>query len=175
MRLSNLFKGKLLVMALVSVAFVGGVMAVAVATPGAQYLVHAARSTAAGHHNPCPGLSKAQKLASSFHLSTGSQGDAVKAICALHRGIVLQGKTRVFGYGEIKDLLIYAKFLAGGNLSDGNVSQSLTDALHGCLTASGLTPLEVCLKTKIPGFQPGLHKGKGNSHGTSSNTHTSHH
>jgi len=163
MRLSNLFKGKLLVMAL-SVVFVGGVMAVAVTTTGGQSLVHAARSTATAHHNQCPGLSRAQKLAKLFSLSTDSTSSGVQAICSLHRGVLIHGKTRVFGYGEIKDLLIYAKFLAGGNLSDANVASELAQALQNCLTASGLTPLEVCLKTKIPGFQPGLHQGKGKSH-----------
>ena len=163
MRLSNLFKGNLLVMAL-SVAFVGGVMAMALTTPGGQSLVHAARSPATGHHTQCPGLAKAQKLAKLFSLSTTSTSSGVQAICSLHRGVLIQGKTRVFGYGEIKDLLIYAKFLAGGNLSEDNVASELAQALQHCLTASGLTPLEVCLKTNIPGFQPGLHKGKGKGH-----------
>ncbi len=170
MRLSSLFKGKLLVMALVSVAFVGGVMAVAVATPGAQSLVHAARATVAGHHNPCPGLPEAQKLAKSFSLSTDSTSNDVLAICALHRG-KFPGTTQVFGYGEIKDLLIFARFLAGGNLNNTNIVDSLIEAIQKC----GQTRLEVCLKTNIPGFQPGLHKGKGNGHGLSSNKSTSHH
>jgi hypothetical protein len=173
--LCNLFKGKLLLVMALSVAFVGGVMAVAVTTPGGQYLVHAARATATGHHNPCPGLAQAQKLAKLFSLSTTSNSSGVQAICSLHRGVSIQGTTRVFGYGEIKDLLIYAKFLAGGNLSEDNVASDLAKALQNCLTASGLTPLKVCLKTNIPGFQPGLQKGKGKSHATSSNTHSSHH
>lgn len=187
MRLSSLFKGKLLVMALVSGAFVGGVMAVGMTAAGGPSLVHAAQPIHTGHHAQCPGLSQAQHLAKLFSLSTASTSNDVRALCSLHRGTVIQGQTRVFGYGELKDLLIYAQYLAthdsanaSGKLTSDNAGGYLAEALQSCLTPSGLMPLEVCLKTNIPGFQPGLvqpglDKGKGKSQRPVSTTSTSHH
>jgi hypothetical protein len=118
----------------------------------------------------CPGLPDAQKLAASYHLSTDNQGDAIKAICALHQG-TFTGTTsagisvkasRVYGYGEIDQLLTYAQYLAshdttspGGNLSDTNVSSYLAAALQSC----GTSPLATCLQTHIPNYQPGKHNG----------------
>lgn len=119
-------------------------------------------------HGPktCPGLADAQNLAASYHLSTTSTGAAVTAICTLHDGTFKGATTagvsvtadRVYGYGEIKQLLTYAQYLAAhdhanttGKLSDINVSSYLADALHSC----GSTPLEVCLAKHLPGFVPG--------------------
>ncbi len=114
----------------------------------------------------CSRLTEAQTLAASFSLSTYSASDALRAICALHqgtfKGITPSGETVssswVFGYGEIKDLLTYARYLAthdtnstGGVLTTANTRSYLAEALHNC----GMTALETCLITKIPGFQPG--------------------
>ena len=114
----------------------------------------------------CPGLPEAQNLAASYHLSTSSTGSAVTAICALHQG-TFKGSTtggvsvtasRVYGYGEIDQLLTYAQYLAGhdkanagGKLSDSTVSGYLATALHTC----GSTPLATCLLAHMPGFRPG--------------------
>jgi hypothetical protein len=70
-------------------------------------------------HSACPGLSEAQNLATNYHLKTASQGEAVKAICALHqgtfKGVTSGGVTvtasRVYGYGEIDQLLTYAQYV----------------------------------------------------------------
>ena len=135
------------------------------ATPGtASHENHNQATPGAG--KSCPGLPEAQQLASAFSLSTDSSGDAVQALCALHQG-TFQGTTpggttvvssRVFGYGEIEMLLTYAHYLAahdtantGGQLTSSNVGSYLAQALVSC----GTTPLEVCLKTNIPGFQSG--------------------
>lgn len=116
--------------------------------------------------NDCPGLADAQNLAAIFHLSTDAQGDAVKALCTLHqgtfKGTTTSGSavaaTRAYGYGEEEQLLTYAQYLAahdsahaGGTLTDDNVSTYLANALHSCAA----TPLEKCLRTNIPGYQPG--------------------
>ncbi len=120
----------------------------------------------------CAGLPQAQTLAASFSLSTNSTSNALQAICALHQG-TFKGTTtggsaisssRVFGYGEIKDLLTYARYLAihdttsvGGTLTTKNARSYLAEALHNC----GTTALETCLMTKIPGFQPGQNGSNG--------------
>ena len=132
----------------------------------------------------CPGLPDAQQLAASFSLSTDSTSDDMQAICALHQGTFTGttsngsavSSTRVFGYGEIDMLLTYAQFLAtpdtsnaSGKLASDNARSYLAEALQSC----GTTPLEPCLKTNIPGFQPGNgnqgsngdHGGNGNSNG----------
>jgi len=124
----------------------------------------------------CPGLADAQNLATQYHLSTDAKGNAVKAFCELHqgtfKGATTSGSavttTRVYGYGEENQLLTYAQYLAahdsanaGGKLTDANVSGYLANALHSC----GTSPLEVCLKAKIPGYQP----GKGNDNGNGGN------
>ncbi len=120
----------------------------------------------------CAGLPEAQTLAASFSLSTNSTNDALQAICALHQG-TFKGTTPsgaavssswVFGYGEIKDLLTYARYLAthdttsaGGTLTTTNTRSYLAEALHNC----GTMALEACLMTKMPGFQPGQNGSNG--------------
>jgi hypothetical protein len=194
---SRLLKGKLLVIALVCIAAIGGTAAMAASTPGGQHLVHAlvgltsATSTPAkpsptrgtgreatptpganGHAANCPGLPEAQNLAASFSLSTDNTGDAAQAICSLHQG-TFKGTTpggtaisssRVFGYGEIQDILTYARYLAAhdatntsGTLTSSNARSYLADALQRC----GTSPLETCLATNIPGFHPGKSGGNG--------------
>jgi len=137
------------------------------ATPGTQ---QNGQGSGQPNQNPsaCPGLPDAQKLAKSYHLSTSSQGAAVLAICALHqgtfKGTASDGTTvtasRVYGYGEIDQLLTYAQYLAaqdptnqGGQLSDTNVGSYLATALQSC----GSSPLATCLQTHIPNYQPGKH------------------
>jgi len=202
--LSSLLKVKVLAVALVSIAVVGGTAAMAASTPGGQSLVHtlvsltSATSTpvhptpthetgrkatstpsANGHSTTCPGLPEAQNLAASFSLSTDSAGDAAQASCSLHQG-TFKGTTpggaaisssRVFGYGEIQDLLTYARYLAthdatntGGTLTSSNVRSYLAEALQSC----GTSPLETCLAANIPGFHP----GKSESNGQPTNTPT---
>ncbi len=109
--LSSLLKGKLLAVALVSIAVVGGTAAMAASNPGGRDVVHAiigltsATSTpdkpsptrgtrgeatptpgANSHAANCPGLPEAQNLAASFSLGTASTGDDIQAICSLHQG-----------------------------------------------------------------------------------------
>jgi hypothetical protein len=183
MKLLALLQAKALVAVVAGVLFVGGATAVFAATPVGQTVVqsltHAhptvtaaathgadAKGTSGKDHSACPGLSDAQNLATTYKLSTDSKGNAVTAICALHQGTFKGATTasvsvtadRVYGYGEINQLLTYAQFLAahdsanvGGKLSDTNVSSYLANALHSC----GSTPLEKCLMTNIPGFHPG--------------------
>ncbi len=217
MKFVSLLKGKLIVVALVSVAVVGGATAFA-ATSAGQNLVHAitgqAHATATpggdshesnnqgandqgannqgadkGNKNTCPGLPDAQRLAMQFALSTDSTSDDIKALCALHQG-TFTGTTpngtsvsskRVFGYGEINQLLTYAQFLASqdkanasGKLTSTNARSYLAEAVQSC----GTTPLMTCLKTNIPGFEPGKSNdtshGNGNGHGKPSSTPTPH-
>jgi hypothetical protein len=120
----------------------------------------------------CAGLPEAQTLAASFSLSTDSTSDALQVMCALHQG-TFKGTTPsgaaissswVYGYGEIKKLLTYARYLAthdtssaGGTLTSENTRSYLAEALHNC----GTTALEACLMTKIPGFQPGQSDNNG--------------
>ena len=138
--------------------------------------------------NTCPGLADAQQLATQFALSTASTSDDIQAVCALHQG-TFTGTTpkgaavaskRVFGYGEIDQLLTYAQFLAshdtantGGKLTSANARGFLAEAVQSC----GTTPLVTCLKTNIPGFQPGNsnESSHGNGHGKPSSTPTPHH
>jgi hypothetical protein len=205
--LSGLLKGKLVVMALVSLAVFGGAVAMAASTSGGQSVFHALvgstsatsapdkpspthgtgreatpTSGANRHAAMCPGLPEAQHLAASFSLSTTSTGDAVQAICSLHqgtfKGITPSGTAlssrQVFGYGEIKELLSYARYLAphqatqtSGTVTNSNVRSYLAQALQRC----GTSQLEVCLATKMPGFHP----GKCASDGKPSSTPTSAH
>lgn len=185
MKLLALLQTKAVVTVLASVLLVGGATAAFAATPAGQTVVqsithaHPTASAAATHSSgsgdqsssahgqkTCPGLPDAQHLATSYHLSDASNGTAVTAICALHTGTFTSMTTagvkvtvsRVYGYGEINQLLIYAQFLAthnsanaGGALSDTTVDTSLADALHSC----GSMPLEHCLVKNIPGFTPG--------------------
>jgi hypothetical protein len=190
MKLLALLKGKILLTVIASIVLVGGATAAFATTPAGQQVVQSitqARPTVTatathGAKHPgqngtpmdqgaCPGLPEAQNLAAKYHLSTASQGDAVKAICALHQGTFKDATTggatvtasRVYGYGEIDQLLTYAQYLAahnsanpGGKLDDTNVSSYLATALHTC----GSSPLETCLQTSIPNYQPG--SGNGN-------------
>jgi hypothetical protein len=207
MKFIRLLKGKLIVVAFVSVAVVGGATAFA-ATPVGQGLVHAitgqAHATATAdveshgntlqanntHHadtskkNTCPGLPDAQHLATQFALSTASTSADIQAVCALHQGTftgtTLNGASvsskRVFGYGEIDQLLTYAQFLAGqdtanvgGKLTSANARGFLAEAVQSC----GTTPLVTCLKTNMPGFEPG--NGNATSHRKPSSTPAPHH
>ena len=195
MGLLHVLKGKFLVALLAGVAVVGGGVAFA-ATPAGQQALHTI--TASTHatvtpgaaeqntHTPgngCAGLADAQRLAAQFSLSAASDSDAVQAICALHvgafKGAIPGGSavssSRVFGYGEIEQLLTYAQYLAshdqssqGGKLTTANVRGYLAEALQNC----GTTPLETCLKAKIPGYHPGNGNGNGNGGGKPTGTHT---
>jgi hypothetical protein len=135
------------------------------------------------HSQQCASLPGVQRLATKFALSTASQSDDVQAICSLHdgtfKGTTTSGSTvsagRVYGLGEIDQLLTYAQFLAShdkGNadskLTSSNARTYLADALAGC----GKTPLEVCLKantsaTPTPTANNGNanKNGKGNTNG----------
>jgi len=190
MKLLALLQTKALVTLVAGVLLVGGAAAAFAATPAGQHVVqslthahptvtaaatHSAQGNAQGaagtDHASCPGQADAQNLVTKYQLSTASTGTAMTAMCALHQG-TFKGTTtggvsvtssRVYGYGEIDQLLTYAQYLAthdranvGGKLSDSNVSGYLANALHTC----GATPLETCLMTTIPGFQPG--NGNGN-------------
>jgi hypothetical protein len=189
MKLLALLQTKALVTLVAGVLLVGGAAAAFAATPAGQHVVqsltHAhptvtaaathsaqgnAQGTAGTDHASCPGQSDAQHLATRYQLSTASTGTAMTAMCALHQG-TFKGTTtggvsvtasRVYGYGEIDQLLTYAQYLAahdranvGGKLSDSNVSGYLANALHTC----GATALETCLMTTMPGFQPGNANG----------------
>jgi hypothetical protein len=118
------------------------------------------------HAANCPGLPEAQNLAASFSLSTSSTGDAVQALCSLHQGTFMGltasgtalSSSRVFGYGEIQELLSYARYLArheatntSGTVTNSNVRSYLAEALQRC----GTSQLEPCLATNLPGFHPG--------------------
>jgi len=188
MKLASLLKGKLLVAALLSITVASGTTAVFAAMPAGQSAVHAIMAIAQGqaalhrdgHHasnhkaagrksSTCPGLPEAQQLAAKYALSTDRDGDAIQAICALHRGTfvgttpagAVVSSQRVFGYGEIDKLLASAQFLATHDkLTDGNVRSNLALALQHC----GTTALERCLKTKVQPGNSGSQKG-GNGHG----------
>lgn len=158
---------------------------------------HATNQDATNHHasngnqRNCPGLPDAQQLAMQFSLSADSQSDDIQAMCSLHQG-TFTGTTpnhtsvssnRIFGYGEIDALLTYAQYLAGhdkviagGKLTSIDARSYLAEAVQSCST----TPLVTCLKTNIPGFQPGnghdgSHGGNGTGHGKPSSTPTPHH
>jgi hypothetical protein len=189
MKIVTLFKAKFVVMVITGVVLAGGATAVLAATPAGQQIFHAAGHAAQvtktpdadqqsqkGQANACAGLADAQNLATNYSLSSDSQSSAVQAICALHSG-AFKGTTpggstvsssRVFGYGEIDQLLTYAQYLAShdtannaSNLTDGNVQGYLAEALQSC----GTSPLEQCLKTHIPNYQPGNGNGNGNGNG----------
>ena len=138
--------------------------------------------------NTCPGLADAQQLATQFALSNASTSDDIQAVCALHQGtftgITPKGASvsskRVFGYGEIDALLTYAQFLAshdtanaGGKLTSANARGFLAEAVQSC----GTTPLMTCLKTNMPGVEPGNSNATshGNGNGKPSSTPTPHH
>ena len=163
------------------------------ATPEGESHGNTQQATSTHHaeesaQNTCPGLADAQQLATQFALSTASTSDGIQAVCALHQGS-FTGTTpngasvssnRVFGYGEIEQLLTYAQFLAGqdtaaagSKLTSANVRGLLAEAVHSC----GTTPLVTCLQTNISGFEPGnsTDVSHGNGHGKPSSTPTPHH
>jgi hypothetical protein len=189
MKIVALLKAKLVVMVLAGVVVAGGATVVVTATPAGQQLFHASSHSAQvtktpdadqqsqqGQANTCPGLADAQHLATQYALSATSQSSAVQAICALHTG-AFKGTTpggsavsssRVYGYGEIDQLLTYARYLAthakansSSKLTDANVQSYLADALQSC----GTSPIEQCLETNIPNYQPGNGNGNGNGGG----------
>lgn len=195
MKLLTLLQTKAIVTIAAGVLLVGGATAAFAATPAGQTVVqslthaHPTVTAAATHgaedqgtpahgQKDCPGLTEAQNLAKSYHLSTASNGAAVSAICALHEG-KFSGMTtagaqvtasRVYGYGEIDQLLTYAQYLAahastsaGSTLSDTTVSSFLADALHSCAAM----PVERCLMKNIPGFTPGANQNGSSSTPTS--------
>ncbi|SRR6266487_1082689 len=114
MKLVHLLKGKLIAVAIVSVALVAGATVVFAATPSGQSVVvsitgsaHATATYVADNQDKnssdngsqannsnnnnsdkknCPGLPDAQQLAAKFSLSTDSTSDDIQAICALHQG-----------------------------------------------------------------------------------------
>jgi hypothetical protein len=190
-------QAKAFIMIVAGVLMIGGASAAFASTSIGRHVLqstvhtHATMTAAATHtskhdgqkagksnqkQRDCPGLSTAQKLATQHHLSSADQGDAVKAICALHQG-TFKGTTssgvtvaagRVYGFGEIDQLLTSAQYLAshdqanaGGKLTDTNVSGYLAAAINTC----GASPLETCLKTTLAASQPG--KG-GHGNGTGS-------
>lgn len=119
-----------------------------------------------GKESTCPGFPDAQRLAGQFALSTASTSGAIQAICSLHQGTftgttpggAAVASSRVFGYGEIDQLLTYAQFLAShdqanasGKLTSANAQSYLAEANQSC----GTMPLATCLQMRIPGFQLG--------------------
>ena len=197
MKIVAALKAKLVVMAVASVMVVGGVATVLAATPAGQQVFHSSSNAGQGTKTPddadqqnrkgqantCPGLADAQNLATRYALSATSQSNAVQAICALHNGS-FKGTTpggsavssnRVFGYGEINQLLTYAEYLAThdkannkSTLVDGNVQSYLAEALQNC----GASPVEQCLRSNIPNFQPGSGGGNDNGNGDGKPTGT---
>ena len=195
MGLGNVLKIKLLVALIAGLAVVGGGTAVFAATPAGQSALHTLagssnadktpdptkQSGQDAHNNGCAGLADAQQLATQFSLSTASDSDALQAICALHAGTftgTIPGGTgvsssRVYGYGEVEQLLTFAQYIAnhdsanqGGALTTENARGYLAEALQTC----GTTALEVCLQTNIPGYHPG--NGNGNGGGKPTGTPT---
>jgi hypothetical protein len=191
MKFVRLLKGKLIVVALVCVAVVGGVTAFA-ATSAGQRVVHAinsqahvAATPAAESHgnslktnnhlldkssnNTCPGLPDAQRLATHFALSTDSASDDIQALCALHRGTftgttpngVSVSSKWVFGYGEIDQLLIYAQFLAGQDKANAGGELTSANAL-GFLAEAIQSCGTIPLMTCLKTNMSGFQPGNGN-------------
>lgn len=179
MKLLALVKTKALLTAIAGVLLVGGATVAFAATPDGQHIIqsfaqktvtvlalptHQPKGTPASDHSDaaCPGQPEAQNLAAKYRLSEEQTGNAITAICALHAG-TFEGTTingtsvkvkRVYGYGEIDQILSYAQSLAeqdsanaGGKLSDLNVNSYIANALRGC----GSTPVEACVKSHVPG------------------------
>ncbi|MGB8345357.1 MAG: hypothetical protein WCD86_10765 [Ktedonobacteraceae bacterium] len=176
---SSVLKGKVVLVVLMSLAVVGGATVMAASASTGTNLVQTLigsmdTRTPSSHTTPratgvaeaCPGLPEAQQLAAHFSLNTDRTSDDILALCSLHLG-TFKGTTstgavitsnRVFGYGEISDLLTYAQYLAahdranaGGKLTTDNTRSYLAQALHTC----GATAIETCLKARIPGFPSG--------------------
>lgn len=200
MKLLALLQTKAVVTIVAGVLLLGGATAAFAATPAGQTVVqslthaHSTVTATATHgsdsdksgsaqgQKACPGLPDAQHLATSYHLSTASNGAAITAICALHKGTFSAMTTsgmkvtasRVYGYGEIDQLLTLAQYMAShgststaGALSDTTVGSLLADALHTCASM----PLEHCLVKNIPGFTPGSGQ---NNHPTATSTPNGH-
>jgi hypothetical protein len=184
----SLIKAKVLAIVLASVAVVGGGTVAFAATPAGQHAWQAVTGHANSTETPdnqgknandknCSGDNSAKQMLASLSLSTDANSDAMQAVCELHSG-KFDGKTpdgtdvsttRVYGYGEIEQLLTYANYLAthdsaennpGGKLDDTNARSYLAQALQSC----GSTPLEKCLMDNIPGYHPGNgDSGNGNA------------
>lgn len=194
-----LLKSKALVTILAAVMIAGGMTAAFAATPSGQTLLHtmpgqASPTTSSGHHptpgnaegtpgaqkrdDGHPGLAKAQHLASEFHLSTTNTDSAVQAICALHlnafKGTTPPGKaassSRVYGYGEIEQLLMLARSLATHN-AGANVRGLLAEALQ---TYASSHSLPDCLKDNSSGPHPDNGNGNGNEKLTTTPTPKEH-
>lgn len=144
-------QGKVLVTALLSMTVASGTTAVFAATTAGRGVVYAimamAHTQAAlqrdGHHasshqaaerksSTCPGLPEAQQVAAKYALSTSRNGDAVQAMCVLHRGTFV-GTTpagasvssqQIFGYGEIEKLLAHAQFLVTHDKANAKLTDS---------------------------------------------------
>ena len=200
MKFMYVFKGKLLVVVLASLALVGGATAVFAASPAGQGMVHAIthpQPTAttpdiAGHKNEghskntgshgtsCPGFPEVKDLTTKFALSTDSTSDAVQSICALHQG-TFKGTTssnasvtssRVFGFGEIDMLLTYAQFLASHDKA--NTAGKLTSSNARSYLAQALQSCgTTSLETCLKTNIPGFKPGAGDNQGTG-NTNDQH-
>ncbi len=128
-------------------------------------------SNASDKKKECARLPEAQNLATKFALSTDEKGASVQAICSLHAGSYT-GLTHTLGYGDIEDLLTYAKYLASkdttntdGKLADSNVTSYLDAALKNC----GSSPIAQCVKTNVPNDQHGNNSDTNNSNNGNSN------
>ena len=200
MKFMHVFKGKFLVIALASLALIGGATAVFAASPAGQGMVHTithsqsgtTKADIAGHKSnkshdkdtnshgaSCPGLPEVKDLATQFALSTASTGDAIQAICALHQG-TFKGTTsanasvtssRVFGFGEIDKLLTYAQFLASHDKA--NVAGKLTDSNTRSYLAQALQSCGTTpLETCLKTNMPGFKPGTDNN--STGNTNSQH-
>jgi hypothetical protein len=108
-----------------------------------------------GNTNPCDALPEAQQLATKYSLSTDSNGNTVKLICSLHDGtfqVTVNGKSvtvsQDLGYGEIDQLMAYAKSMAakdGVQLTDSNLQDYVANALSSC----GSTEIIPCINSKL--------------------------
>src|SRR5260221_342187 len=183
MKLLALLQTKALVTLVAGVLLVGGAAAAFAATPAGQHVVqslthahptvtaaatHSAQGNAQGatgtDHASCPGQADAQNLATKYQLSTASTGTAVTAMCALHQG-TFKGTTtggvsvtasRVYGYGEIDQLLTYAQYLAAhdrGNVAGQlvYVHQYMNAGALPSIACAGRLPQVVGLRVLLPG------------------------
>jgi hypothetical protein len=195
MKFIHVFKTKLLVTVLASLALIGGATAVFASSPTAQDIVHtithsrptATTSDTAGHKHTskshdndtgnhatsCPGLPEVKDLAMKFALSADGTGDAVQAICALHQGTFKGTPTgnasvsssRVFGFGEIDMLLTYAQFLASHDKA--NTAAKLTTSNARSYLAQALQGCgTTSLETCLKTNIPGFKPGAGDNEGT---------
>lgn len=190
MKFMHVFKGKFLVIALASLALVGGATAVFAASPAGQGMVHTITHSqsdkttpdSAGHKSKsqdkgtgnhatsCPGLPEVKDLATKFALSVSSTSDAIQAICALHQG-TFKGTTSgnasvtsssVLGFGEIDKLLTYAQFLASHDKA--NATGKLTDSNARSYLAQALQSCGTTpLETCLKTNIPGFKPGASNN------------